>query len=186
VRTIDFERLFKLRLVVARHGEMDGARWWNTQGILGRRGALVLKRGFPTTHYFAQARIAFAVATSRCVELFSPPGCMTLWSLPAEIEDQFEDQWQSWLDQGDKWSSVFQTIASQNGNDILKSFSELELISNKQLEAVGRLKRSAENRAVLLSGAYQPSDDVITLLAAGFARGEPGAPAIPYARLGEA
>ncbi|MFN5116778.1 MAG: hypothetical protein ACK5FE_13410 [Cyanobacteriota bacterium] len=30
--TIDFKRLFKLRLVVARHGEMDAARWWNTQG----------------------------------------------------------------------------------------------------------------------------------------------------------
>ena len=44
---IDFKRLFKLRLVVARHGEMDAARWWNTQGMLGRRGALVLKRGFP-------------------------------------------------------------------------------------------------------------------------------------------
>lgn len=27
---IDFERLFKLRLAVARHGEMDVAGWWNT------------------------------------------------------------------------------------------------------------------------------------------------------------
>ena len=33
--TIDFDRLFKLRLVVARHGEMDAAKWWNTQGMLG-------------------------------------------------------------------------------------------------------------------------------------------------------
>ena len=56
---IDFERLLKLRLVVARHGEMDAARWWNTQGMLGRRGAVVLKRGFPSTHHFAQARIVF-------------------------------------------------------------------------------------------------------------------------------
>ena len=32
---INFERLLKLRLVVARHGEMDAARWWNTQGMLG-------------------------------------------------------------------------------------------------------------------------------------------------------
>ena len=84
---IDFERLLKLRLAVARHGEMDAARWWNTNGILGRRGSMVLKRGFPSTHYYAQARIAFAVARSRCHELFDPPGCMTLWSLPADIED---------------------------------------------------------------------------------------------------
>ncbi|MGE0823064.1 MAG: BrxE family protein [Candidatus Binatia bacterium] len=82
---IDLDRLLKLRLVVARYGEMDIARWWNTQGLLGRRGAVVLKRGFPTTHPFVQARVVFAVAQSRCHELFDPPGCMTLWSLPAEL-----------------------------------------------------------------------------------------------------
>jgi hypothetical protein len=91
----DFDRLFKLRLVVARHGEMDAARWWNTTGILGRRGGLVLSRGFPSTHDFARARIAFAVARSRCRELFDPPGCMTLWRLPAEVEDRFEEHWQA-------------------------------------------------------------------------------------------
>lgn len=47
--TIDFERLFKLRLAVA------------------------------------QARIVFEIANSRCHELFDPPGCMTLWSLPAVL-----------------------------------------------------------------------------------------------------
>ena len=35
---LDFDRLLKLRLVVARHGEMDMARWWNTQGMLGLIG----------------------------------------------------------------------------------------------------------------------------------------------------
>jgi len=69
---IDFDRLFKLRLAVARHGEMDAARWWNTQGLLGRRGAVVIKRGFPSTHFFAQARIVFTVARSRSHELFDP------------------------------------------------------------------------------------------------------------------
>ena len=88
---VDLQRLLKLRLIVARHGEMGVADWWNTKGILGRHGALALKRGFPSTHYFAQARIAFAVTRSRCHELFDPPGCMTLWSLPAEVEDQFHN-----------------------------------------------------------------------------------------------
>jgi hypothetical protein len=37
----------KLRLVVARVGEMDLARWWNTQGQLGALGSSVLQRGFP-------------------------------------------------------------------------------------------------------------------------------------------
>ena len=29
---IDLDRLLRLRLVVARSGEMDLARWWNTKG----------------------------------------------------------------------------------------------------------------------------------------------------------
>lgn len=47
--SVDLNRLFKLRLVVARHGEMDVARWWNSKGMLGRYGAAVLTRGFPRT-----------------------------------------------------------------------------------------------------------------------------------------
>ena len=58
--SIDLDRLLKLRLVVARFGEMDGARWWNTKGQLGRLGAAALRRGFPRTHRFAQARAVFA------------------------------------------------------------------------------------------------------------------------------
>jgi hypothetical protein len=181
---IDFDRLFKLRLVVARHGEMDAAKWWNTQGILGRRGEVVLKRGFPSTHHFAQARVVFEVARSRCHELFDPPGCMTLWSLPAEIEEQFYEHWQGWLDETDKWTPVFQIVEAQTGSDLLRSLGELDLLSQAQLNTVAKLRRSAENRAVPISGTFQPHDDIITLLAAGFARGDAGNPAIPYARLG--
>ena len=180
---MDFSLLFKVRLVVARHGEMDAARWWNTQGVLGRRGVVVLKRGFPSTHRFAQARIVFEVARTRCHELFDPPGCMTLWSLPAEIEDQFEEHWQSWLDEGDKWEPVFQTVEAQSGDDLIKSLGELDLLSQTQVAAVSKLRRSAGNRAVPISGTHQPNDDIVTLLAAGFARGETASPAIPYARL---
>lgn len=182
--TIDFERLFKLRLAVARHGEMDRARWWNTQGILGRRGAAVLKRGFPSTHHFAQARIVFEVAKSRCQELFDPPACMTLWNLPADVEDQFQEHWQDWIDHTDKWQPIF-TLLETGPEDLLAALSELDLLSIEQAEAARKLRRSAENRAVPLSGVHAPGDDIITLLAAGFSRGEPGAPAIPYARLAE-
>ena len=180
---IDFDRLLKLRLVVARHGEMDAAKWWNTQGMLGSRGVVVLKRGFPSTHYFAQARIVFEVARSRCHEIFDPPACMTLWSLPAEIEERFQEHWQTWLDEIEKWEPVFQTVEAQTRAGLLQSLGELNLISQPQLEAVARLRRSAENRAVPISGRFRPHDGVITLLAAGFARGESGNPAIPYANL---
>jgi hypothetical protein len=181
--SIDCDRLLQLRLVVARHGEMDAARWWNTQGMLGRRGSVALKRGFPATHRFVQARIVFEVARSRCRELFDPPGCMTIWSLPAEIEERFQEHWQSWLEEADRWKPVFKTVETQAGDDLLEALCELELLSQAQLETVRKLRRSAENRAVPISGMFQPNDDIITLLAAGFARGEVGNPAIPYARL---
>jgi len=180
---IDLARLFKLRLVVARHGEMDVARWWNTNGILGRRGDMVLKRGFPATHSFAQARIAFAVARSRCHELFDPPGSMTLWNLPADIEDQFGERWQDWLDEGDQWEPVFAKLSETELGDLLRMLEAFDLIDQSQVEAVGKLRRAAEGRSVPLAGTHCPDDDVITLLAAGFARGEPGSPAIPYARI---
>ncbi len=162
---------------------MDAAAWWNTKGILGRHGALVLNRGFPSTHYFTQARIAFAVARSRCHERFDPPGCMTLWNLPAEVEDQFDEQWQDWLDQGAEWLPFFEELAAPVSKDLLSALSGFGLVDQTHLDAVGKLRRSAEGRSVPLPGTHQPNDDVITLLAAGFARGEKGSPAIPYARL---
>ncbi|MFY9974796.1 MAG: BrxE family protein, partial [Chromatiaceae bacterium] len=57
------------------------------------------------------------------------------------------------------------------------------LVDQDHVEAVGKLRRSAEGRSVPLPGTHQPNDEIITLLAAGFARGEKGSPAIPYARL---
>jgi hypothetical protein len=180
---VDFDRLLKLRLVVARFGEMDMAKWWNTNGMLSERGEQVLKRGFPRTHLFVQARVVFSVARTRCHELFDPPDCMTLWSLPAGLEDQLEEHWQTWLDEIGKWSPVFQTIAALKGADLLEVLAQLDLISASHRESVRKLRRSAENRAVPLPGTHLPNDDVLTLLAAGFARGEVGSPAIPYARL---
>ncbi len=34
VNALNFDRLLKLRLVVARVSEMDLAKWWNTNGLL--------------------------------------------------------------------------------------------------------------------------------------------------------
>src|SRR5277367_4067681 len=84
--TLNFDRLLKLRLIVARFGEMDLAKWWNTRGQLGQLGAAAVRRGFPRTHYFAQARSVFAVASSRCREVFDPPKSVTLWQLPETVE----------------------------------------------------------------------------------------------------
>ncbi len=182
---LDFDRLLKLRLVVARVGEMDLARWWNTNGLLGRKGRILLSRGFPKTHRFAQARAVFTVAKARCHELFDPPGCMTLWSLPADLEDQFDARWHHWLDQGYDWISFFDWLEAIHTEDLLEPLTELGLLTPAHLDQISRLRRSAEGRAVPLPGVCQPDDNVLTLLAAGFARGEVAKPAIPYARLGD-
>lgn len=180
--SIDLERLLKLRLVVARFGEMDLARWWNTKGQLGRLGASVLRRGFPRTHRFAQARAVFAVAAHRCMELFDPPGCVTLWRLPEVTEEEFDARWEQWLDEARDWAPFFEKLEALQGSDLVSALRELKLVSDRDVEAYGRLRRSAEGRAVPLSGVFSGTDDDVALLALGFARGEPGAPAVPYAR----
>lgn len=180
---IDFHKLLKLRLVVARHGEMDGAKWWNTNGVLGRQGGLLLSRGLPRSHRFAQARIVFAVAKARCHEVFDPPGCMTLWSLPATLEDEFDAHWQDWIDHRDEWAEFFTALESLPSHDLVENLRHFELIDDATEAEVTKLRRAAEGKSVPLSGTHEPNDEVFRLLAAGFARGEVSKPAVPYAKL---
>lgn len=179
---IDLARLLKLRLVVARFGELDVARWWNTKGQLGTYGAAALRRGFPRTHYFAQARAVFAVAAHRCAEVFEPPNCVTLWRLPAAIEEEFEAQWERWLDDAGEWTPFFEKLAPIQGTDLVSVLRDFELVTGHDLVAYSRLRRSAEGRAVPLPGVFSGTDADVALLALGFARGEPAALAVPYAR----
>ena len=54
---IDFDRLLKLRLVVARVGEMDLAKWWNTRGQLGRLGSCGGPPGISTNPLFCAGAV---------------------------------------------------------------------------------------------------------------------------------
>jgi hypothetical protein len=183
---IDLNRLLKLRFVVARFGEMDLAKWWNTKGQLGRLGSTALRRGFPRTHYFAQARSVFAVAAHRCAEVFDPPGCVTLWRLPEAVEEEFDARWEHWLDHTSEWQPFFQKIESIDGSDLIATLRTFDLVTDRDVEALSRLRRSAEGRALPLSGTFSETDDDVTLLALGFVRGETGALVVPYARRGKA
>lgn len=183
---LDLDRLLKLRLVVARFGEMDLAKWWNTKGQLGRLGAATLRRGFPRTHHFAQARSVFAVAAHRCAEVFAPPRCVTLWQLPEALEEGFDARWEHWLDQAGSFAPFFARLADAGGTDLRALLRGFDLVSDREAEASSRLRRSAEGRAVLLPGLFSPTDDDVAQLALGFACGEPSALAVPYARTGDA
>lgn len=183
---VDLERLLKLRLVVARFGEMDLAKWWNTKGQLGRLGALALRRGFPRTHRFAQARSVFAVAAHRCAEVFDPPGCVTLWRLPEAVEEAFDARWEHWLDNAGAWTNFFEKLESLSGSDLAELLRAFELVEERDIEAYSKLRRSAEGRAVPLPGVFSGTDADVALLALGFSRGEPSTLAVPYARRAEA
>jgi len=185
-RKMDFDRLLKLRLVVARVGEMDLAKWWNTRGQLSRLGSAALRRGFPRTHYFAQARSAFAVAGFRCREVFDPPQSVNLWRLPEAIEEEFETHWERWLDQADHWKPMFLGLEALKDTDLKGALQSFDLITDEDSERFSRLRRSAEGRAVPLPAPFTATDHDIALLALGFARGDTGTLAVPYARLDNA
>lgn len=186
VGELDFDRLLKLRLVVARVGEMDLAKWWNTRGQLGRLGAATVRRGFPRSHYFAQARSVFAAAGFRCREVFDPPQSVTLWQLPGAIEEEFETHWERWLDRATHWKPFFEELEALKGIDLKAVLQSFDLITEKDSEALSKLRRSAEGRAVALPTPFAATDQCVTSLALGFAWGEPGVVAVPYARLNNA
>lgn len=125
-----------------------------------------------------------AVARNRCDEVFQHPEAITLWNLPTDIEDQFDSRWARWLEGGEVWRNFFKALESPP-SDLLSALKQLELLSPHDEDILGRLRRSAEGRAVRLVGKDGLNDDLIRLLAAAFSLGEPGKPAIPYALLGD-
>ncbi|RWD70310.1 MAG: BrxE family protein [Mesorhizobium sp.] len=177
---MDYERLFKLRTVIARFGELDVARWWNSNGQLGRLGGVVLRRGFSRTYRFAQARSVFAIAGQKCEELFNPSGWVTLWKLPETIEEEFDALWERWLDQASDWNPFFERVETPSSMNLVDLLSTFGLVSEVDVEAYSRMRRSAEARSVPLPGVFEGTDTDIALLALGFARGEPGSLAVPY------
>jgi hypothetical protein len=175
----------KLRLAVARFGEMDGAKWWNTKGVLSDIGAMALRRGFPKSHVFARARIAFAVAAQRCQEVYDPPDAITLWKLPAEMDEQIDDAWARWLESPDQWIEFLKRVEEYTNGVLLGTLADLSLVSDQIVERANKLKRANDFRSVPVRVADLSIDDTVSLLAAGFCCSEPGKLAVPYARLAE-
>ncbi len=182
VGVIDHDWLLKVRSVVARCGEMDRNKWWNTNGQLGPYGAKVLKRGFPRTHFFAQARSVFAVASHRCAEVFDPPKSFTLWRLADDIEEGFDARWEGWLDNASAWSPFFEKVAEQQAFGISEALMAFEIVSEAELAEANTLKRSSAGKAVRIPGVFSGTRREVALLALGFVRSAPGELFVPYVR----
>ena len=183
--SLDLEHLIKLRVVVARIGEMDLARWWNTNGQLGPYGAAALRRGLPRTHNFAQARSVAAVAAYRCAEVFNPPDSVTLWRLPADIEERFDARWEHWLDNAGDWSAFFGEVAAVSTPDLVEALRAFDLVSDPSLATVRNLEVGPSGRSLPLPGLFNGTREDLELLSLGFSRGGVGTLTVPYARMGE-
>lgn len=183
---IDLEWLFKVRTVVARIGEMDRARWWNTNGQLGPQGASVLRRGLPRTHYFAQARSVFMVAADRCAQVFDPPRCVTLWRLTDSIEERLDVLWEEWLDDAAAWRPFFEHVAAIETTDVSSILQEFDLVSPPEIAKRNDIKMSPDGRSIQLPSLFDGDRETVVLLALGFGAGAPGQLVVPYARRADA
>jgi hypothetical protein len=183
---LDLEWLLKVRTTVARVGEMDLARWWNSTGQLGPQGASVLRRGFPRTHHFAQARSVFMVAAARCAQIFDPPGSVTLWRLTDPIEERLETLWEGWLDDAKSWRPFFEKIAAIKAADLSACLTDLDLVTADDVAATRSLKTSTDGRSMQMPGLFDGSRKSVVMLALSFAKGSPGSLVVPYARRADA
>jgi hypothetical protein len=179
---IDLVWLMELRVAVARCGEMDLCKWWNTDGQLGSYGSKALARGFPRTHHFAQARSVFAVAAHRCGQVFNAPRSVTLWHLSDSTEEAFDATWEDWLDDAEGWRLFFERIAEINTPSVDKVLGDLGLVTHDELKAAAKLKTSAEGNSVPLAGPIADHRRRAALLALGFAKSKVGQLVVPYAR----
>ena len=169
-------------MAVARQGEMDRSKWWNTKGLLSRVGELALSRGFPKSHVFARSRAAFAVASSRSDEVFNPPDSYTLWRLPVEIEDQLEDAWAGWLESPDEWKDLLERIDAAGGSDFASVLISLELVSEQSATRAKGLRRADDLKSVPIKLNGETVIQAIELLAAAHNCSEPGKLAVPFIR----
>ena len=105
--------------------------------------------------------------------------CVTLWRLPESIEEHFEARWEHWLDHAADWQAFFESLERMERDDLVAALGTRDLVSDGDVAAFTRLKRSAEGRAVPLPGTFSGSDQDIRLLAQGFGRSDSTKLAIP-------
>lgn len=176
------ENLYKLRLVIARIGEMDVSKWWNIKGLLGNLGEMAISRGFPKTQVFARSRAAFAVAASRSDEVFNPPDSFTLWRLPVEIEDQLENAWAKWLEDPEPWQNFLADVNQYSTEGVLPTLIKLHLVSPQIADRANKFRRADDFRSVPVKVDGESVQHHIELLAAAHACSELGKLSVPFIR----
>jgi hypothetical protein len=183
---IDLAWLMKLRTVVARLGEMDCGRWWNSDGQLGPQGASVLRRGLPRTHHFAQARSVCVIAGLWCAQIFDSPGIVTLWRLTDAIEERLDVLWEGWLDEAASWRPFFERVARLKHADVPVVLRDFDLVTDDEIAAGAKIRKAADGRSIVVPGVFDEKRRAVALLALSFAAGRQGDLVVPYVRRADA
>lgn len=167
---IDLEHLYKIRAAVGRFGEMDGAGWWNTQGVLGARGAAAYRRGLPQTHFLARVRVVSTVAAERSGTVYPASGVATLWTLPPSLERSLSFQERSWATNGahQAWATFESELASPS-EDLVDWLIALHLVEQPTADRLETLRMDPGGKGILVPGPI--SNEAIQLLAIAHARG---------------
>jgi hypothetical protein len=147
-------------------------------------GAMAYRRGFPRSHHWAQAKVVFEVARARCRERFPDATAITLWSLPASVEEQFEHAWGQWVSNTETWNPSFDRLKEWKSPSLVEALKAFDLWSEGMESAMTQAAMPAASCDLgSISGLDQASVD---LLAVGFAFGQVGEPVVPFLRLLEA
>ncbi len=181
---VNFELLFKCRLIIGRFGEKDVADWWNSTGLLSTLGPKVFVRGFPRTEVYARARSILAVASRRSADFFNPADTFSLWSLPAVIEQAFDESLLGWSRESRDWLDLFHDLERMSLQDSLGQFLlDHQVVSKTSLNTATKLKLGPEGKSILLPEIGSISDETISLLTAAFVQIEPGSFRLPIVSL---
>ena len=132
VGVTDMGYLLKLRLVVARLGEIDllaggiqtgsSVRWERQSFAVGSLGPIASPR---------PARCSLS-PPSGARELYKPPNAVTLWDLPAALEDDFDQAWATWIDHTVDWEPFFAELEHCTSRP-RHELTRLELVSPDHL-----------------------------------------------------
>lgn len=175
-----FETLFRLRIAIARIGENDWLRWWNSEA-LGPAGRYVTPRVFKRAPALAAAHMSILAARARHDGAVPKEPLVHLFDLGEELEGGFE-RWliqrkaNGWLppsmpdpkpDQVESVAAALRAVGIEPGES---------LDSTNGFVVLGILDSSAirEERS---------RTEVVTALAAAYAASRPGQLVIPYFRV---
>jgi hypothetical protein len=126
------------------------------QGSAWTSRALALRRGFPRTYHFAQAARSLRLPRSDAARSSTLQPRSRSGSCLKALQDEFEFQWEFWLDDAPSWEPFFLDIEAIGRGSLLDALRKFQLLPDEVLEVLSRIKRPSEGRAVQSAQIFEP------------------------------